>query len=193
MIIEAAKGGHTAVVSLLLDWHPPGSDASSLITPSALSNVKVAVTGAPAAAGVAGQVQSPMRQAGVPPVPPSTPTGAHKALTTEGSNVQSPSVSSTTGQQQCGKPGGVKTAPADSTTKVARPPDDARTAAIKNELLAKAAHKKNPQLLEELCRFEQSIANKVCILTHILQSLFDCCCMYGSLMLILFVFSRVNS
>jgi hypothetical protein len=170
VIIEAAKGGHTAVVSLLLDWHPPGSDASSLIPPSHLPNVKVAVTGAPAAGGVAGQVQSPMRQAGVPPVPPSTPTGAHKALTTEGGNVQSPSVSSTTGQQQGGKPGGVKTAPADSTTKVARPPiiDDAKTAAIKNELLAKAAHKKNPQLLEELCRFEQSIANKVCVLIHFL-------------------------
>ncbi len=131
------------------------------------------MTGASSVPPPAGQVQSPLRQTGVPPVPPSTPTGSHKVLVGEG--VQSPSVSSTTGQQQQGgKAVVVKTAPADSTTKTTRPAaaavDDARTSAMKSELLAKAAQNKKPQLLEELCRFEQNNANKVwhvCLLSNV--------------------------
>lgn len=140
MIIEAAKGGHTAVVSLLLDWHPPaGTDASSLISPPP-SHLSSSVKGQSPARPLALPPAMP-----VPPVPPSTPTGMHKAA--DGA--------------------AMKTAPADTTTSSkTRLPDDAKTS-VKNETAAAAAAaskiavNKKPQLLEELCRFEQSIANKV--------------------------------
>ena len=96
----------------------------------------------------------------VPPVPPSTPTGNHKS---SDNIIQSSCVSSTTQQPKLS----VKTASADSTTSPhpKTRQDDVKSSLHKAELLAKAAQNKKPQLLEELCRFEQSI-NKVSIMCY---------------------------